>query len=141
MPSFGNKSMTNLLTCERDLQTVLHEAIKIVDFSVVFGHRSPELQYSLWEKGRNGRGEVTNVSEVVTYRDGYKKKSNHNYEPSRAVDIIPYPGGWKDKEGFHYIAGVIASISRRLLKEGRITKPIKWGGHWKTLIDLPHYEI
>lgn len=141
MPAFGKKSMTNLLTCDRDLQTVLHEAIKITDFSVVFGHRSPELQHELWEKGRNGRGEVTNASEVVTYRDGYKKKSNHNFEPSRAVDIIPYPSGWKDEKEFWYLGGIVMSIAARLLHEKRITKPIKWGGRWKTFVDLPHFEV
>ena len=133
--------MTNLLTCERDLQTVLHEAIKVVDFSVVYGHRTPEEQHELWKKGRNARGEVIAADEVVTFRDGYKKKSNHNYSPSRAVDIIPYPSGWKDEKAFYYMAGVVLTIAETMFKTGRISKPIKWGGNWKSFVDLPHFEV
>lgn len=133
--------MSNLMTCHRDLQTVLHEAIKIVDFSVVYGHRTPELQAELFAKGRDETGKVIKASEVVTYRDGTVKKSNHNYEPSKAVDIIPYPTGWKDEQEFYYVAGVVMTVARRLLKEKKITEVIKWGGRWKTFVDLPHFEI
>ena len=141
MPSFGNASMSRLNTCHRDLQTVLHEAIKIVDFSVVYGHRSPEEQKELWMKGRNARGEVVNSSEVVTFKDGFDKKSKHNYYPSKAVDIIPYPGGWQATEEFYYIAGIIQMIADRMLAEGKIQHKITWGGRWKNFVDLPHFQI
>ena len=52
MPAFGQRSMTALMSCERDIQTILHEAIKFYDFSVIHGHRSPELQFELYQKGR-----------------------------------------------------------------------------------------
>jgi len=136
--------MTRLNACERDIQTVMHEAIKVVDFSVVFGHRTPEEQFELFKKGRkevNKKWIVDKVEDVVTFRDGYEKKSNHNYEPSRAIDIIPYPSGWKSEKEFYYVAGVVMAVANRLLREGRIEKPIKWGGFWENFVDMPHFEI
>ena len=133
--------MANLNTCHRDIQTVLHEAIKYVDFSVVFGHRSEALQAELYAKGRDKDGNVVKISEVVTYKDGTIKRSKHNFYPSKAVDIIPWPSGWKDDKEFFFVSGVVQAIAGQMLKDGRITSSIKWGGRWKTLVDLPHFQL
>ena len=143
MPSFGLKSMTNLQTCHRDLQTVLHEAILYYDFSVVFGHRSTEVQFELYKKGRkliNDRWVVKQANEVVTFKDGTEKRSRHNFEPSKAVDIIPYPSGWSNKKEFYYMAGVIMTIAGQALRKGNIEYAITWGGVWQWK-DLPHFQI
>ena len=112
-----------------------------MDFSVVYGYRTPQIQAELYAKGRNKRGEVVKASEVVTYKDGTIKKSKHNYEPSKAVDIIPYPSGWKNELEFYFLSGVVMGIADRMYKEGVIENQITWGGRWKTLVDLPHYQI
>lgn len=132
--------MGKLNTCHRDLQTVLNAAIKIVDFSVVYGHRTAQEQQELFNKGRED-GKVVELSKVVTYLDGTIKKSKHNHTPSSAVDIIPYPTGWKDPKEFFLVAGVVQTIADQMLKDGRITNEIEWGGRWKTLVDLPHFQI
>lgn len=133
--------MSALMTCERDLQTILLEAIKYYDFSVIYGHRTVDFQQELFSRGRNDSGEVINRDQVITYCDGINKKSKHNYDPSRAADCIPYPSGWKDENEFYFMAGVILSGSDRLFREGRISRKLTWGGYWKNLVDLPHFQL
>jgi len=140
MPLFSQLSTGKLNTVHRDLQTVLNEAIKHVDFSVVYGHRTPDQQGVLYKKGRKD-GKVVKLAEVVTYLDGTIKKSKHNFIPAQAVDVIPYPTQWSDPKEFYHVAGVIMTIATQMLADGRITNKIEWGGRWKTLIDLPHFQI
>jgi len=135
--------MGSLVTCSRDLQTVMHEAIKYYDFSVVYGYRDPELQFELFKKGRKefgGKWIVDKADQVVTFKDGTEKKSKHNADPSRAVDIIPYPTGWIDKKQFYYMAGVVMTVSDLFYKQNKIEKPLVWGGSWDW-VDLPHFQI
>ena len=40
MPKFGNASKQRLATCHPDLQKIMNEAIKYIDFSVVEGYRT-----------------------------------------------------------------------------------------------------
>ena len=144
MASLGNTSMTRLNSCERDIQTILLEAIKIYDFSVTFGHRSPETQFELFKKGRKevrGVWQIDDKDKIVTYKDGYEKQSRHNSDPSKAVDIVPYPIDWHDINRFHQLNGVILAVQDRLLRDGKITKTLTWGGNWKSFIDYPHYQI
>ena len=127
--------MSKLATAERDLQTIFQEAIKIVDFSVVYGHRTVEEQAALFAQGRTTKGNI------ITYCDGTDKKSKHNYSPSKAVDIIPYPTGWRDEERFSYVAGVVMTTADRLWREGKIENKLTWGGDWKKFKDRPHFQI
>ena len=148
MPYFGKTSKSKLITCDESIQTVLNAAIKIVDFSVIYGTRSPEKQFELYKKGRiqkDGEWRIWKLKEIVTYMDGYKKKSKHNNDPSKAVDVIPYPmPGWDTDEfheQMHYIAGVIMALAYQFRKSGKIKKELQWGGFWKTLVDEPHFQI
>lgn len=105
-----------------------------MDFTIVYGHRSSEEQAELYKMGRP-------KGQIVTYCDGKEKRSQHNFTPSRAVDIVPYPEGWEDLERFHFVAGVIMTTARRLLEEGKIDNIIEWGGDWRSFKDLPHFQI
>ena len=127
--------MSKLATAERDLQTIMQAAIKIVDFSIVYGHRTVEEQQELYAKGRTEKGNI------ITYCDGVDKKSKHNYIPSKAIDIVPYPEGWKDEERFSYVAGVVMTIADQLWKDGTIEKKLEWGGNWKKFKDRPHFQL
>ena len=151
MPKFGNKSMSNLVTCEQDIQTIMMEAIKWFDFSVTAGKRTPELQNSLWAKGRELKPggdprkredwKVVSEKDIVTTKDGYVKKSNHQTEPKgKAIDIVPYPSMWSDDNKFFELAGVIKATQDRLLQEGKIVKTLDWGYDlWQW--DLPHWQF
>ena len=122
MPRFSNRSRTRLESCEQTLQDIMNEAIKEIDFSIVEGHRTLERQYELYLQGK---------SQI----DGKRKMGKHNYTPSKAVDIVPYPIDWNDLERFKQLAVII----KRIAKEKNIK--ITHGGDWKTLRDYPHYQL
>ena len=119
MPSFSRRSFDRLMTCDPTLREVLNEAITIYDFSVLCGQRGEE------EQNR-------------AYADGKSQlrwpNSRHNLDPSRAVDIAPYPIDWEDLSRFYYMATVVLAVAARK----RI--PVVWGGHWQ-MKDHPHFEV
>lgn len=134
MYSFSSRSRENLESCEEDLQTLFNEVIKHRDCTVVSGHRSPEEQFELYRQGRDLPGNI------VTYRDGYQRMSNHNYLPSRAVDVVPYPSLYSDKQEIVEFGNFVMGVAATLYSLGEIDNEIEWGGEWKWT-DLPHYEI
>lgn len=150
MPKFGTKSTNKLLTTEKDIQTIMNEVIKIYDITVLYGERTPEKQFELYKKGRkliNNKWIIDNKEEVVTHCDGTIKKSNHNYTPSRAIDIVRWPIDFKDINACFQIAGIVYGISEQLYNQGKITHKIKWGGDWGKLGKKPswpdylHFEL
>ena len=120
MPGFGKRSRLKLDTCHPDLQEILREAIRIYDFSILCGSRNEEEQNELFDTGRS----------KVKY-----PHSKHNSDPSRAVDIAPYPIDWNDKERFHELAGIIKAVAYDKGVE------LKWGGDFKNFFDGPHFEL
>ncbi|MFW3388401.1 UNVERIFIED_CONTAM: M15 family metallopeptidase, partial [Kocuria sp. CPCC 205274] len=52
-----------------------------------------------------------------------------------AVDLAPYPIDWNDLSRFRKMADVIKNSSDIL------DIPIEWGGDWKTLVDMPHFQL
>ena len=146
MYSFSKKSKENLLTADKQLQILFNEVIKYIDCTVLYGNRSKKEQFSLYKQGReliNGKWVKTKKVPTVTNCDGIKKLSNHNYLPSRAVDVVPYPINWKDIEKFYYFAGIVKGIA--FVKGINI----RWGGDWdndndlhdQNFYDLAHFEI
>ena len=101
--SFGSKSLSALKTCHPDIQRVLNESIKYVNFSVLEGHRSNKRQNELYEQ------------EVSKKKGG---KGKHNKTPSEAVDTAPYPIHFENEHlylaRFYLLAGVIMTIAKQL---------------------------
>ena len=128
MYNFSNISLERLSTCHSDLQLILYKLINFIDFSVVCGTRNEEDQTKAYNSGHS----------KVQYPN-----SRHNTNPSLAVDIIPYPTGWKKKENFYYIAGMVKAIA---IENGI---RIRWGGDWdgdndftdQRFNDLAHFEL
>ena len=128
MPKFGKRSKERLATCDERLQEVFNEVIQFVDCSVLEGHRSQERQDKLYDEGKT----------KVKYPRG-----RHNSNPSRAVDVTPYPVDWEDRERQTLFAGFVLGIAR--------AKGIKlrWGGDWdmdfqvmdNRFDDFPHFEV
>jgi peptidoglycan LD-endopeptidase CwlK len=142
MPSFSKESLQRLGTCHPDLQILMQESIKIYDFKVLYGYRSPEEQHNLYTQGRKLVGNKwVKVGSTVTDKDGYMKKSNHNFTPAHAVDIAPFPIDWKNLDEFKKMAGIVLGVADRLYRDGKITHRIKWGGSWISFKDYPHFEI
>ena len=67
----------------------------------------------------------------------------HNANPSRAVDVVPYPIDWDDRERFHLFAGFVLGIAQSMEIN------IRWGGDWNknfevddnNFDDFPHFEL
>lgn len=120
MPSFGKASKSRLATLHPKIQSVLNEAIKYYNFSIVCGHRN--------EKDQN-----------QAYDDRLSTKrwpnSRHNTLPSEAVDVAPYPIDWNNDEEFCFLAGLITGIAETMGIK------LRWGGRWESLNDLPHLEL
>ena len=115
MPGFSKKSYSKLMECHEDLQKVFIEAIRYFDFSVLCGRRTHSEQFALFKQGREQRGESwVKVGNVVTNCDGVNKESKHNWYPSIAVDVAPYPIDWNDLYRFYRLAGVVGQIAYRL---------------------------
>ena len=142
MAYYSNLSKARLETCHQDIQTIFHYVIQILDNSVVYGLRTAEEQFELFKKGRTevgGQWIIENDKLIVTYKDGYKKLSNH--QSGMAIDVIPYPGGWQAKEKkFFELAGVVKATAFLLKKYGDIEYDIEWGFDlWGW--DLAHYQL
>ena len=128
MPRFGNRSKERLETCDKRLQEVFNEVIKTVDCSVLEGHRGAERQDKLFEEGKT----------KVKYPNG-----RHNASPSNAVDAVPYPVDWDDRERFHLFAGFVLGIAYSM------DISLRWGGDWNQNFevddnkydDFPHFEL
>ena len=128
MPHFGKKSKERLATCHEDLQKVFNEVIKVVDCSVLEGHRDERRQEQLFSEGKT----------KVHYPMG-----RHNSKPSRAVDVVPYPVDWEDRERFHLFSGCVLGVASGM----GIT--LRWGGDWNMNFevddnkfdDFPHFEL
>lgn len=121
MPSFGLQSKKHRHTCHPALKEVLDEAIKHFDFSVIDGHRDEATQNRYFDEG------------VSTVR---YPNSKHNCYPSRAFDVVPYPGGFENEdEAFYRMAThILRAASHRGVR-------LRWGGHWKNFKDLAHFEL
>tara|TARA_Y100000310_G_C20538786_1_gene742193 strand:+ start:39 stop:431 length:393 start_codon:yes stop_codon:yes gene_type:complete len=128
MAKFGKSSKKRLATCDERLQKVFNEVIKYVDCSILEGHRSEERQNYLFQEGRT----------KVKY-----PKGRHNSNPSRAVDVTPYPVDWDDRERQTLFAGFVLGIARSM------DIRLRWGGDWdmdfqvmdNRFDDFPHFEL
>jgi peptidoglycan L-alanyl-D-glutamate endopeptidase CwlK len=120
MPNFSRRSREKLDTCHPVLRHICEDAIKIMDFSVICGERGEEEQNRLQAEGRSH----------AVYGE-----SKHNLSPSEAVDIAPYPIDWEDEGRFRVLAGVMIAVAYKCGIK------LKWGGHFRNLKDLGHFEI
>ena len=128
MPYFGERSKKNLNTCDEDLVFLFEEVVKYFDCSVLEGHRGKKLQNKYFKEGKS----------KLKFPEG-----NHNKKPSKAVDVVPYPIDFSDRERMTYFAGFVKGMAAVL------GIPIRWGGDWNSntevkdnnFDDLPHFEL
>ncbi len=108
---FGTASKEHRNTCSRDLQDVLNEAIKHVNFSVITGFRDMAAQNIAHSEGKS----------QLRW-----PKSKHNKYPSDAFDVIPYPAGFDATYEEWY------ELASYILRAGlQLGVRLEWGGHWK----------
>lgn len=118
---FSQSSLKKLNTCDNRIVLLFSSVIKEIDCSIICGARTRQDQENAFCSG---------ASKL------HFPNSRHNSFPSNAVDVLPYPfNGWDDLEQFERLAEVV----KRKAKELGIK--IKWGGDWKNLVDMPHWEL
>lgn len=128
MPKFSRRSKDNLAQCHPDLQRLFEDVIQYVDCTVLCGHRGRDEQEKAFEEGKSKA------------RFG---ESPHNAYPSNAVDVVPYPIDWNDRERFAHFAGFVKGRGVALGVN------VLWGGDWdndgkttdERFSDMPHYEL
>ena len=128
MPSFSQSSKDQLATADARLQRVFNEVIKHFDCKVLKGHRGQIEQDAAFAAGHSQKKWPT---------------GNHNAMPSKAVDVIPFPIDWTDRERMTLFAGFVIGIAQGMGID------IRWGGDWNEntqvkdnkFDDLVHFEV
>lgn len=124
MPQFSKSSQAKLDTCDGRLQRLFNEVIKYQDCSIVCGFRGEEEQNAAFDAG---------FSKVRW------PKGKHNKNPSKAVDVCPYPIDFKDEARFIEFGKLVKEVAKRL------DVVVSWGGDWEETFgggkDYPHWEV
>ena len=109
-------------------------------FVVLFcGIRTFDESDKLYKRGRNSKGDIVDIKKVVTNaKPGY---SWHNY--AAAVDIVMNIG---PRDHLHLTWDDFVDANKDMVNDwvtlGDIGKShgLSWGGNFKTLIDVPHFQ-
>lgn len=139
MFNFGEQSLKKLEGVHPDLVKVMKLAIinSPYDFSITQGIRTAEYQNNLFQQGRTKNGQI------VTYCDGYIKKSNHQAKSDGygyALDIAIYNPKLPGK--LDYDTNKLKEVAELILNIAKEKKyNIEWGGNWKRFKDYPHFEL
>lgn len=133
MPYFSDKSKEQLATCDKRLQKLFNFVIQHWDCSVLQGFRNEDDQNAAFKSGYSHLKWPLSKHNIET--DGYPC--------SLAVDVVPYPIHWDDKDRFYCFAGFVMGVAAAM------DIPLTWGGDWngdrnlknQKLYDLPHFQI
>lgn len=137
----SKRSNENLNGVKTNIQLLIKRSLKKSphDFGIPNdgGKRSAERQNYLYSLGRTIKGKI------VTWLDGYKKKSYH--QTGMAFDIFVYDehgACWDCLEKYKEISNIIKAEFKLMQKEGHFCtcEKLTWGGDWKKK-DLPHFQI
>lgn len=125
MFTLSERSQRHLQGVDPLLVRVVKRALEIskVDFGIpsTGGVRTIEQQRALYEAGKSKL-------------DGVTRKSNHQL--GKAVDVFAYVDGKAS-----YDMGDLAQVATAMFAAAQeVGIKIKWGGHWKSFIDGPHFE-
>lgn len=96
------------------------EVIKYRDCTIICGERDKFAQEKAFSEGKS---------------KAHWGSSKHNYRPSLAVDVMPYPINWDDLDGLREFAGFVLGVAAVM------QIPVRWGGHFKNFFDGPHFEL
>lgn len=133
MFKLGKRSEERLVGVDARLVAVVRRAIELstVDFTVLEGVRTKARQQELFDQGRKTPGKIVTWTMKSKHIDGL------------AVDLVPFPVDWNDREKFIAIARAMFAAASEL----GVT--IRWGANWdgddkpfeKGEYDSPHFEL
>lgn len=126
MFKLSKRSKRHLKDVHPDLVKVVRRALEItkIDFGIPFtgGYRTAEQQNALFKAGKS-------------QLDGYNRSSRHQF--GEAVDVFAYIDGkasWDEDHLTHVATAMLAAASELGVK-------LRWGGHWRSFVDMPHFEV
>jgi peptidoglycan LD-endopeptidase CwlK len=143
MPKLSTTSASRLAACHHDLQVIVNDVANTRRVQVIEGKRDQATQHAAFV-GKKSKVDWPNSKHNV---DGVKRHT------SWAVDIAELDAAgqidWKDKESFASFAYYVLATAKALLKQGKITHALRWGGDWdrdgywkdETFLDMPHFEL
>jgi hypothetical protein len=129
MPRFSSKSKLKLETCHPKIQKIMEYAIKYVDFTVLEGVRTLARQKELVRQNKS----KTLNSKHLPDENGQ----------SRAIDVVPYPIDWNNRERFILFAGFILGIAQAM--GIKLISGIDWDRDFyikdHSFFDAPHFQL
>lgn len=120
MNSFSASSRTRLNTCHPDLIKLFETVLQRRDCAILCGYRGEHEQ---------------NIAKTNGKSKCSWPNSMHNKFPSLAVDAGPSPVHYDDKQSFVAFSSIVLETAKELGVE------IHWGGDFKDLGDLDHFEL
>lgn len=143
MYSFGRRSSGLLETVRPELREIVLAVMAVSDsdrdddFAVIGGRRGRDAQEEAHAMGYSG-AHWPDSAHNCPVRGSTGPRVGWPEDPeglSRAIDLAPWPIDWRKLERFHHLAGrVMQEAARRAV-------PLTWGGDFRSLADLGHFEL
>ena len=120
---WGKSSLNNLKSCDKRLQDMANMMLARSDFdlTITCGFRGEQEQNDAFLRGAS---------------KAKFGQSKHNTMPSQAIDICPYPINWDTNDRRWQEMALNA-----MWCAGKLGINITWGGSFKSLKDLPHFQL
>ena len=140
MPRFGKRSRAQLDTIRNELREIVEAVMAAApddrDFTVLRGRRGKADQNEAHAMGYSGAGWPDSAHNCAVRGPGPRAGwGEDTHALASAVDLAPWPIVWEDTHRFHHLAG------RVLHEAARRGVPLVWGGDFKSLADLGHFEL
>ena len=125
MFKFSNRSLEKLNSVDPKLKFLAEEVLKIspFDFAITEGLRDRATQNKYFSEGKSKCNGINTLSK---------------HQQGLAIDIIIYDengkGTWQEKY-YCQVAGIFKAIAKQL------NINIRWGGDFKSIVDMPHFEL
>lgn len=132
MPGFSIQSKERLQTCDPRIQRVFNDVIKTLDCTIQEGRRGQEEQDAAFAAGTS----------KLKWPNG-----PHNGNPSRAVDVVPYPLDWDVEKPEVRIRWLELAYCIRTCAQNQGVR-LRHGADWNRngafddkFADWPHWEL
>lgn len=143
---FGQRSVNMLATVKPEMQELAIRALFLssIDFAVVQGNRTIEMQQGLFGKGRSAQ-ECAQHGVPPRFANPSDSKvtntMNSNHIGGNAIDIAPFVDGhlnW-DEDGK---LGVWPKLAAAFKMAGaQLEIEVYWGGDFHSFKDRPHFSL
>ncbi len=141
MSIFGAQSLIHRATLHGDLILVADAAIQEQDFAIICGLRNERDQWLAFNSDRS------KAKPPQSYHNGsLDEHCNLDKTKSDAMDIIPHPVEWPDKDNdspYEYVRKMARfyNLAELILKKAdELGIVLEWGGMFKGFFDGVHFQ-